>query len=226
MPTPQELWTEVDRYVGGLLAPEDEALRAAIQASDAAGLPPIQVTATQGMLLQLIVRMTGARTILEVGTLGGYSTIWMARALPADGRLVSLELNPKHAEVARANVARAGLDRIVEVVLGPALDSMHALVAGKRGPFDLVFIDADKETIPEYLEWTLKLTRSGSVIVVDNVVRDGKVLDTSGADGRVRGVRRGFEMLAANPRIAATMIQTVGAKGYDGFAIARVTADA
>lgn len=226
MTTAEERWGEVDRYVGGLLAPEDDALRAALEASHAAGLPTIQITATQGMLLHLIARMIGARTILEIGTLGGYSTIWMARALPPGGRLVSLELNPKHAEVARANVARAGLDPVVEIRVGPALDTLRTLAAEKRGPFDLVFVDADKETIPEYLERALALTRTGSVIVVDNVVRDGKVLDASGADPSVRGVRRGFELLAANPRVAATVVQTVGAKGYDGFAIARVTADA
>jgi len=226
MKTAEQLWGAVDRYVGGLLTPEDEALRAAVAASEAAGLPTIQVTATQGMLLHLIARMTGARAILEIGTLGGYSTIWMARALPADGRLVSLELNPRHAEVARANVARAGLEKVVEIRLGPALDSLRTIAAEEHGPFDLVFVDADKEAIPEYLGWALKLTRAGSVIVVDNVVRDGKVLDTSGADCSVRGVRRGFELLAGNPRVAATVVQTVGAKGYDGFAIARVTADA
>jgi predicted O-methyltransferase YrrM len=215
----------VDRYVGDLLTPEDDALRAAVKASESAGLPAIQVTATQGMLLQLFARMIGARTILEVGTLGGYSTIWMARALPTDGRLVTLELNPKHAEVARTNVQRAGLQELVEVKVGPALDAMRAMVAEKHRPFDLIFIDADKETIPEYLDAALKLARSGSIIVVDNVVRDGKVLDTSGADASVRGVRRGFELLAANRRVATTVVQTVGAKGYDGFAIVRVTAD-
>jgi predicted O-methyltransferase YrrM len=226
MKTAEELWGEVDRYVGGLLTPEDDALRAALKTSETAGLPTIQITATQGMLLHLFARMIGARRILEIGTLGGYSTIWMARALPPGGRLLSLELDPKHAEVARVNVKRAGLDPLVEIRVGPALDAMRALAAAKGGPFDMVFVDADKETIPEYLEWTLRLTRAGSVIVVDNVVRDGKVLDTSGTDASVHGVRRGFELLAANPRVAATVVQTVGAKGYDGFAIARVIADA
>jgi predicted O-methyltransferase YrrM len=221
----QELWTDVDRYITERLVPHDEALRAALAASEAAGLPPIQVSPSQGMLLHLLARMQGAREILEIGTLGGYSTIWMARALPADGRLVSLEADPRHAEVARANVTRAGLDDVVEIRLGRALDTLPQLAADALGPFDLIFIDADKPNIPQYLEWALRLSRRGSLIVVDNMIREGKIIDAASADASVAGVRRCMEMLGTDRRLTATALQTVGSKGYDGFAIALVTGD-
>ncbi len=221
----QEQWTAVDRNITDLLVPPDPALDAALQASAAAGLPPHNVSPNQGKLLQLLARVQGARTILEIGTLGGYSTIWLARALPADGRLVTLEADPKHAEVARANIARAGLADVVELCLGRALDTLPRLAAEGRGPFDLIFIDADKPSNPDYLAWALRLSRRGSLIIADNVVRDGAVLDAASGDPSVQGVRCFNELLAAEPRVSATAIQTVGAKGYDGFAIALVTAD-
>jgi predicted O-methyltransferase YrrM len=221
----QEQWTAVDRYLANLLAPPDPALEAALQASAAAGLPPISVSPTQGKLLHLLARVQGARAILEVGTLGGYSTIWLARALPPGGRLVTLEADPGHAAVARANLARAGLADVVELRLGPALETLPRLAAEGRGPFDLTFIDADKPAYPDYLAWALRLSRRGSLIVADNVVRGGAVADRAAADPRVRAVRRFNELLAAEPRVSATVIQTVGSKGYDGFAVALVTAD-
>jgi len=221
----EEIWTAVDRYIDDLLVRPDPALEAALAASAAAGLPPIQVSPAQGKLLKLLAEIKGARTILEIGTLGGYSSIWLARALPADGLLTTLEVEPKHAEVARANIARAGLAGVVELRLGPALETLPRLAAERRAPFDLVFIDADKEGYPDYLPWALRLSRRGSVIVADNVVRDGAVADAASADPRVQGVRRFNEMLAAEPRLTATIVQTVGSKGYDGFAIALVTAD-
>lgn len=220
----QEQWTAVDRYISDLLVPPDPALDAALAASTAAGLPAINVAPNQGKLLHLLARLKGARTILEIGTLGGYSTIWLARALPADGRLITLEAEPKHAEIARANIARAGLDRIVELRLGRALDTLPQIAAEGRGPFDLVFIDADKASIAEYFAWALKLTRVGSLIIVDNVVRKGAVIDAASEDPNVRGVRRFNEVLAAEKRVSATAIQTVGSKGYDGFALALVVA--
>lgn len=219
-------WTAVDSYLADLFVGSDPALDAALAASDAAGLPQIAVSPTHGKLLHLLARsvMTnsgpGARKILEIGTLGGYSTIWLARALPADGRLITLEFNPKHAEVARANIARAGLAGKVEVQAGKALDTLPSLVA--EAPFDLVFIDADKEGYCDYFAWSLKLTRPGSLIVADNVVRKGAVTDPASPDAMVQGIRRFNQMLAAEPRVAATAIQTVGVKGYDGFAIAVV----
>jgi len=221
----QELWTAVDRYFSELLSPPDAVLDAALKASAAAGLPEIQVSANQGKLLHLLARLQGARSILEIGTLGGYSTIWLARALPKDGRLVTLEAEPKHAEVARSSIARAGLGSIVEVRLGRALDILPQLAAEKPRPFDLVFIDADKPSIPEYFAWALKLSRKGSLIIVDNVVREGAVIDAGSEDASVHGVRKLHEQLAAEPRVTATAIQTVGTKGYDGFTIALVTAD-
>lgn len=221
----QDLWTAVDRYVSGLLSPHDPALDAALKASAAAGLPEIQVSTNLGKLLHLLARIRGARAILEIGTLGGYSTIWMARALPKDGRLITLELDPKHAEVARANIARAGLQGIVDLRLGRALDTLPALAREGAGPFDLIFIDADKPSIPEYFTWSLKLSRRGSLIIVDNVVREGAVIEADSTDESVRGVRRFLEMMSAEPRVSATAIQTVGTKGYDGFSIALVTAD-
>jgi predicted O-methyltransferase YrrM len=215
----QEQWDAVDGYYSGLLVGPDAALDAALEASDAAGLPQIAVSATQGKLLHLIARVRGARRILEIGTLGGYSTIWLARALPADGRLITLEYEAKHAEVARANLARAGLADRVDVLVGAALDTLPTL----EGPFDLVFIDADKPNNPDYFRAALGLCRPGSVIVVDNVVRGGRVADPSSTDPSVVGSRALADLMAAEPTVDATMLQTVGAKGYDGFALALVT---
>ena len=215
----QETWDAVDGYYSGLLVGQDAGLDAALEASDTAGLPGIAVSATQGKLLNLLARMRGARRILEVGTLGGYSTIWLARALPADGQLITLEYDPKHAEVARANIARAGLADRVEVRLGAALDTLPSL----EGPFDLSFIDADKVNNPAYFRAALAMSRPGSVIVVDNVVRGGGVADPDSTDPSVRGTRELAELLASEPRVDATAVQTVGSKGYDGFAIALVT---
>jgi predicted O-methyltransferase YrrM len=219
----EELWTAVDRYLGDLLAPGDPALEEALVTSAAAGLPAINVSPVQGKLLHLLARAIGARNILEIGTLGGYSTIWLARALPEGGRLISLEADPRHAEVARANIARAGLQAIVEVRLGMALDTLPGLAAERTEPFDFVFIDADKPNNEAYFDWALKLSRPGSIIVVDNVVREGEVIDADSDSSTVQGVRRLLGRLAAEPRVGATAIQTVGAKGYDGFAIALVT---
>ena len=221
----QEQWTTVDRYITDLLVQPDPALDAALLASALNGLPQHNVSPNEGKLLLLLARILRARTILEIGTLGGYSTIWLARALPADGRLITLEANPKHAEVARANIERAGLADVVELLVGRALDTLPQIAAEGRGPFDLVFIDADKENNPEYLVWALTLSRRGTVIIADNVVRNGAVADTSNHDPSIQGVRRFNELLAAEPRVSATAIQTVGSKGYDGFAIALVTAD-
>ncbi|MCI2423482.1 O-methyltransferase [Saccharopolyspora sp. K220] len=210
-------WTAVDDYLGGLLVPEDPVLTAALRAGDEAGLPHINVSALQGKLLHLLARSVRARSILEIGTLAGYSTIWLGRALPPDGRLITLEAEPKHAEVARANLARAGLDGIAEVRLGLALDTLPELV---EDSFDLVFIDADKPNIPDYFRWAMVLTKPGGMVIVDNVVRRGAVADEHSTDPAVRGVRRFHEMLASEPRVAATTIQTVGVKGHDGFTLA------
>jgi predicted O-methyltransferase YrrM len=218
----QEVWTAVDQYINSLLVPGDPVLDAAIVASNTAGLPQIQVSPPQGKLLQLVARILGARNILEIGTLGGYSTIWMARALPPDGRLITLEADAKHAEVARGNFSRAGLANVIEVRLGPALESLPKLAAEGRGPFDLVFIDANKSTMAEYFDWALRLSRRGSVIISDNVIRDGRVVDSASDDPDIQGVRRFNERLATEPRVSATEIQTVGSKGYDGFALALV----
>ncbi|MGW7364905.1 O-methyltransferase [Streptomyces sp. NPDC054841] len=219
----QEHWTAVDAYLTDLLAPADEALTAAVAASDAAGLPQIAVAPIQGKLLHLLALAQGAQKILEIGTLGGYSTIWLGRALPADGQLISLEYLQEHADVARANLAGAGLDKAVEVRVGPALDSLAQLEAEGAGPFDLFFIDADKVNNPNYVEWAVKLSRPGSLIIVDNVVRGGAVADAASEDAAVRATRRMFELVAENPRLTATAVQTVGARGYDGFLLARVT---
>jgi predicted O-methyltransferase YrrM len=221
----QDLWTEVDNYFIDLFLPPDAALDAALQASEAAGLPAIAVAPNQGKLLMLLAQLRGARTILEIGTLGGYSTIWLARALPADGRLISLEANAAHAEVARTNLARAGLGALVEVRTGRALHTLPKLAAEGRGPFDLIFIDADKANTPDYFAWALKLSRRGALIIADNVVRDGAVIDANSDDPDVRGIRRFSELAAAEPRVSATVIQTVGRKGYDGLALALVVAD-
>ncbi|MGW0760300.1 O-methyltransferase [Streptomyces sp. NPDC002814] len=217
-------WDDVDFYFSAHLSPDDDILHAALRDSEAAELPHVSVTAPQGKLLQLLAEIQGARTILEIGTLGGYSTIWLARALPSDGRLISLEYSPKHAEVATRNIARAGLDKIVEVRVGPALDSLPHLADENPAPFDLVFIDADKANNPGYVEWALKLTRAGSLIIVDNVVRGGRVADADDTSPDVRGTRAALELIGAHPRLSGTAIQTVGSKGYDGFALARVLA--
>ncbi|MFJ8852873.1 O-methyltransferase [Streptomyces sp. NPDC102437] len=216
-------WTEVDDYFNGLLVGPDEALDAAVEASDGAGLPAIQVAANQGKLLNLLARLQGARTVLEIGTLGGYSTIWLARALPEGGKVVTLEADPAYAEVARANIERAGLTDVVEIRIGRALDTLPELAAQGYGPFDVVFIDADKPSNPDYLAWSLKLTRPGSLIVADNVVRDGDVVDGESEDPKVQGVRRFTELVAAEPTLTATALQTVGSKGYDGLMMVLVT---
>jgi predicted O-methyltransferase YrrM len=218
----QDRWKAVDNYLAERLISPDTALDAALEASTAAGLPPISVSPTHGKLLHLLAKMRGARRILEIGTLGGYSTIWLARALPPDGRLITLEADPRHAEVARANIARAGLEGIVELRLGKALDSLPQIAAEKNGPFDLIFIDADKQNIPRYFDWALRLSRPGTLIVVDNVVRGGAVVDAATEDTNVQGVRQFMDMVAREPRVSATAIQTVGLKGYDGFALALV----
>lgn len=221
----EERWSEVDRYLADALGLEDPALHGALDAAKDAGLPEIQVSAPYGKLLHLLARACGARRILEIGTLGGYSAIWLARALPAEALLVTLELDDKHAAVARENLARAGLADRAEVRVGPALETLPRLAAEGAGPFDLVFIDADKVGYPAYLEWALRLTRRGSLIVADNVVRGGAVADASSADENVRAVRRYIEMVAREPRLSATVIQTVGVKGYDGLALALVVSD-
>lgn len=220
----QARWTAVDDYFAQLFIPPDPALEAALIAADEAGLPPHNVAPNQGMLLRLLAQIHGARTILEIGTLGAYSTIWLARALPADGRLITLEADPTHAAVARANIDRAGLANVVEVREGRAVDSLAQLAAEGHLPFDLIFIDADKPSNPDYLVWALRLSRPGSLIIADNVVRDGAVLDAASADPNIQGIRRFSEMLAAEPRVQVTALQTVGSKGYDGFALALVTA--
>ncbi|MFF7978776.1 O-methyltransferase [Streptomyces sp. NPDC090075] len=217
-----QLWDDVDFYFTSHLSPDDEALQAALRESEANELPHANVTANQGKLLQLLAQIQDARNILEIGTLGGYSTIWLARALPADGRLISLEYSARHAEVAVRNLARAGLERVVEVRVGPALESLPKLADENPAPFDLVFIDADKANNPHYVEWALRLTRTGSLIVVDNVVRGGRVVDAESAEPDVVGTRAAIELIAAHPRLTGTAIQTVGSKGYDGFALARV----
>jgi predicted O-methyltransferase YrrM len=221
----QKKWTEVDDYIASLLIPPDAALDGALKASDEAGLPPINVSANQGKLLMLFARMLNARNILEIGTLGGYSTIWMARGMAEGGRLITLEYEAKHAEVATANLVRAGLSGRVEIRVGRAGDTLPKLVEEGRGPFDLVFIDADKQGYTEYLEWSMKLSRRGTVIVADNVVRNGAITDEASSDEMVQGIRRFNRALAAEKRVSATEIQTVGSKGYDGLAIATVIAD-
>ncbi|QXV62403.1 O-methyltransferase [Amycolatopsis sp. TNS106] len=214
----QQLWSEVDDYLSGVLIPSDPALEGTRQASDEAGLPSIAVAPNQGKLLNLMARMIGARSILEIGTLGGYSTIWLARALPPEGRLVTLEFDPKHAEVARGNIEAAGLGGLVDVRVGKALD----LLPSVEGPIDLAFIDADKVNNPAYFEASLELVRPGGVIVVDNVVRGGAVTDAASEDPNIQGIRRLHEMIAAEPRVDATAVQTVGSKGYDGLTVVLV----
>ena len=214
----QDLWTEVDQYFATELLPSDPILDSSLEAMAAAGLPAISVTPSQGKLLQMLAQLVGARSILEVGTLGGYSTIWLARALLPGGRLITLELDPNHAEVARLNISRAGLQEVVEVRIGDAREILPRLVDEQRAPFDLIFIDADKPNIPEYFEWALKLARPGALIIVDNVVRNGAVVDASSEDPSVKGVRSFVELLRREQGASGTVIQTVGSKGYDGFA--------
>lgn len=220
----QELWQAVDDYIIDLFHSSDEALEAARTASTAAGLPDIAVSPVHGRFLHLLARLQGARSILEIGTLGGYSTIWLARALPEGGRLVTLEYSPLHAEVAGANIAHAGLSERVEIVVGPAGETLPRLVDHGRGPFDVIFIDADKPGYSNYLDWSLRLSRPGTLIVADNVVRQGRIVE-SGGDENVRGIHEFNRKLAAEPRVDATILQTVGGKGYDGLAIAIVTSD-
>jgi len=215
-------WSEVDDYLSSLLLPRDSVLEAALQESAKAQLPAISVSPNQGKLLMLLAQMQRAQKMLEIGTLGGYSTIWLARALPPGGHLITLELEPRHAEVARANLARAGFTSRVEVRVGPALQSLAEIVAKSEGPFDLIFIDADKEGYPGYWEYSLKLSRPGTVIIADNVVRKGEIIEQQSKDSRVQGARRFLQLLADEKRVDTTVIQTVGIKGYDGFAIARV----
>ncbi|HVA75192.1 MAG TPA: O-methyltransferase [Acidimicrobiales bacterium] len=220
---PLDKWSAVDDYINASVVRPDEALEAALRATAEAGMPPIAVSAAQGKLLAILARMIGATRVLEIGTLGAYSTIWLARALPAasaGGKLISLEIDPKHADVARKNLANAGVDAAAEVRVGPALETLPALQS--EGPFDMTFIDADKVNIPAYFDWAVKLGRPGSIIVVDNVVRDGKLIDESTTDPNVEGVRRLHEALSSDGRVTATTIQTVGSKGYDGFTVALV----
>ena len=223
--TPDERWAEADAYIAERLIGPDPEQDAAIAASDKAGLPSIQVSAPLGKMLYVLASMLGARRILEIGTLGGYSGTWLARALPGDGRLVTCELDQKHADVARANFERAGLGKVTEVRVGPAADTLPKLVAEGEGPFDLVFIDADKPGYPAYLDWALKLSRKGTVIVFDNMVRRGAVADATSDDENVVAIRKTYDLIAKEKRLTATGIQTVGTKGYDGFVLALVSAD-
>jgi len=213
-----EQWRAVDDYLNDLVIGPDEALDAAVASVAAQGLPPIAVPPTHGKLLNLISRIHGARRVLEIGTLAGYSTIWLGRALPADGELITLEADEKHARIASANIGRAGLADRVEVRVGLALDTLPTLT----GPFDLFFIDADKQHNPEYFEWALRLSRPGSVIIVDNVVRGGGVVDAASTDPAIVGTRRLGALIAGEPRVSATMVQTVSGKSYDGFCLAVV----
>ena len=215
----QDRWAAVERYFGDLLFPPDAALDAALEDSVAAGLPPINVSAAQGRLLALLARMNGARRILEIGTLGGYSGIWLARTLPVGGRLVTLEIDPGRAGIARRSFERAGLSDRLDLRVGPALETLPAIASEGLGPFDFIFVDADKPRYAEYLDWSIRLSRPGGVIVVDNIVRDGAVLDAQSADATVQGVRRFNAALSAERRVEATAIQLVGAKGHDGFAV-------
>jgi predicted O-methyltransferase YrrM len=225
VPMNQDQWTAVDHYITDKLHAPDAALETAMKANAAAGLPAIDVSPNQGKLLHLLALAKGARRILEIGTLGGYSTIWLARALPAGGRLVTLEVEPKHAAVAQGNLDRAGLSGVAEIRVGPAAESLARLVKEDAAPFDLIFIDADKESMPGYLESSLKLSKRGTLIIADNVVREGVILDAANTDPAVKGVRSMFTMMGAEPRLSATAIQTVGVKGYDGFALAVVVGD-
>ncbi|MBY0087561.1 O-methyltransferase [Brevibacillus sp. M2.1A] len=221
----REQWTAVDHYFTDKLLEADSVLDTVLQVNAAAGLPAIDVAPNQGKFLHLLARIQGARSILEIGTLGGYSTIWLARALPEDGRLITLEYDQKHAEVAQSNITRAGLDQIVEVKIGLALDSLIQLHEENQGPFDFIFIDADKKGNPDYFQWALKLSRKGTVIITDNVVRSGQVVDETNTDPNIVGVRQFTDMVAEEQRVSGTVVQTVGSKGYDGFAIMLVTGE-
>jgi len=217
-----ETWRAVDDYLNGNLIGPDPVLEAALAANAAANLPAVDVTPNQGKLLHLLARMCGAKRILEIGTLGGYSTLWLARTVAPCGAVITLEAEPKHAAVARQNIQKAGLEQVVDIRLGPALATLEQLVAERVQPFDFIFIDADKPNNPAYLEWSLRLSRAGTVIVADNVIRDGAIVDPATEDPKVRGVRKFFDRIAVSDRLTATAIQTVGSKGYDGFAIAIV----
>jgi predicted O-methyltransferase YrrM len=219
----KDVWEAVDNYFDEMLIPQDSTMEDALAACAAANLPAIQVSSVQGKLLHLLARILGARNILEIGTLGGYSTIWMARALPEGGRVVTLEADPKHADVAQKNFARAGVESKIELRRGKALDTLPQVAAEGRGPFDMFFIDANKSNMPEYFEWSLKLARKGSVIIADNVVREGAVLDRNSKDADIQGIRRFLEMVGKEKRVSATALQTVSTKNYDGFALAFVT---
>ena len=219
----KDVWEAVDKYFDEMLIPHDPTLDDALAACAAANLPAIQVSSVLGKLLHLLARIMGARNILEIGTLGGYSTIWMARALPEGGRIITLEADPKHADVARKNFARAGVENKIELRLGKALETLPKVVADGRGPFDMFFIDANKSNMPEYFEWSLKLARTGSVIIADNVVREGAVLDGKSNDADIQGIRRFLEMVGKEKRVSGTALQTVSSKNYDGFALVLVT---
>jgi len=219
----KDIWEAVDKYFDEMLIPHDSTLDDALATAAAANLPAIQVSSVQGKLLHLLALIMGARNIFEIGTLGGYSTIWMARALPEGGRIITLEADPKHADVARKNFARAGVENKVELRLGKALDTLPQVAAEGRGPFDMFFIDANKSNMPEYFEWSLKLARKGSVIIADNVVREGAVLDAKSKDADIQGIRRFLEMVGKEKRVSGTALQTVSTKNYDGFALVLVT---
>lgn len=221
----QEIWSAVDGYINDLFVPPDAALNDALRASELAGLPRINVSPTQGKLIHLLAKSVVAQNILEIGTLGGYSTIWLARALPPGGRLITLEADPKHAGVATANIARAGLADAVSVRIGRAAETLPKLQAEGHGPFDFIFIDADKPGYPDYFHWALKLSRRGSLMIADNVIRDGEVVEAASSNPNVQGIRRFHELVAAEPRVSATTIQTVGSKGYDGFTMILVITD-
>ena len=221
-----KLWTDVDDYIEQHVLHHDAILTDALAAADRAGLPEIAVSAPQGRQLELLARLAGARRILEIGTLGGYSTICLARALPEDGYLLSLEIDATHAEVARANLERARLSARVEVRVGRALETLPFIESERLGPFDVVFIDADKQNNPQYVEWAIRLGRPGTLVIVDNVVREGRILDAGSTDAAVRGTRRTYDLLGSHPRLRATVVQTVGSKGHDGFALALVRAQA
>jgi predicted O-methyltransferase YrrM len=221
-PVKAKLWTDVDKYFAGLLAPSDAQLDAAVKANRKAKLPEIDVSPLQGQFLHVLVRITQAKRILEIGTLGGYSTICMARALPKDGRIVTLEYEPRHAEIARENLRNAGMLRRVDIRVGAALGTLPKLHASGAGPFDFIFIDADKENNPQYLEWAIKLSRPGTTIVVDNVARHGTIIQSRSKDPDIIGTRHMMKRMAAHPRLSSTALQTVGVKGLDGFAIAVV----
>jgi predicted O-methyltransferase YrrM len=218
----KELWKQVDQYFAGALIADGDGFDAALDANRKADLPAIDVTPLQGKFLEILVRATGSKRILEIGTLGGYSTLWLARAIPHDGIVVTLEIEPRHAQIAKQNLDAAGFTDRVDLRLGAAAETLAALIKERTAAFDFIFIDADKASYPEYLQWSLKLSRPGTLIVADNVVRDGKVIDPSHPDPNIQGVRRFTEMVSAEPRLTATALQTVAAKGYDGFVIAVV----